>query len=864
MYAEVIIPLALPTNYTWSVPEEWQSRIREGCRVEVELRNKKYAGIVRRLHDEKPSAFQPKPIGNLLDTEPILHPSQQKLWEWIADYYLCSEGEVMAAALPAHFKLSSETILVFNEETGDDFSHLDNDEFIVAEALLIRKELKLSEVQQLLDSNHVYPVIKRLIDKKICFVWESLKETYVPRKADFVSLHPDYAAEERLAELLNGWERAPKQLELLLAYLHLQKTGGEVPRAALLKKSGASAEQLKGLVGKNILRIETRTVDRAVYLPRNVLIDFELTPAQQAAYDGIEAVFRERPVCLLHGVTSSGKTLIYIRQIEAAIREGRQALYLLPEIALTSQIIRRLQRHFGGYVGVYHSKFSQNERLETWNKIRTGELKVILGARSAIFLPFADLGLVIADEEHDPSYKQQEPAPRYHARDAAIYYASLFGARVLLGSATPAVESYYNATTGKYGLVELKERFGNLPMPAIEVVDTKVVRPFRRAKPPKGIGAAPALRAAGKEPAALVIGNVEAAPDPADKGDGATDDPLTGSRDYGKPILSPALHAEIERSLAAGRQVILFQNRRGYSPYQVCEVCGWIPQCRNCDVSLNFHKLTNKLHCHYCGTVYAPVHTCPACGNHRFVQRNFGTERIEEHLESVFPKARVARMDIDSVRGKTAHDTLIQQFEQHKIDILVGTQMVVKGLDFEHVNLVGILDADSIIHFAEFRANERAFQLMEQVSGRAGRKDGEGKVLIQAADTAHPVLAYVRAHDYSLFIHHELPFRRQFGYPPFTRIIRVTFRHRSKEVVESAAGFFAITLRKEFAGCLVGPAEPVIARVRNQYLMELMLKLPKDGATINFAKHIIRQQTAILHNDRKFRSVVIIPDVDAL
>jgi primosomal protein N' (replication factor Y) len=841
MYAEVIIPLALPTNYTWAVPEQWRDQVREGCRVEVELRNKKYAGIVKRLYDEKPAAFEPKAIGNLLDTEPIIYPSQQKLWEWIADYYLCSEGEVMAAALPAHFKLSSETILVFSEENGDDFSQLDTDEFIVAEALLIRKELKLAEVQQLLDSSHVYPVIKRLIEKKICFVRESLKETYSPKKADFVLLNPEYSAEERLAELLNNWARAPKQLELLLAYLHLQKTAGEVSRPDLLKKSGASAEQLKGLVDKNILRIERRRVDRVVYLPRDITIDFELTSAQQAAYDAIEASFQQRPVCLLHGVTSSGKTQIYIRQIEAVILQGRQALYLLPEIALTSQIIRRLQRHFGGYVGIYHSKFSQNERLETWNKIRSGEIKVVLGARSAIFLPFADLGLIIADEEHDASYKQQEPAPRYHARDAAIYYASLFGARVLLGSATPAVESYYNAISGKYGLVTLGERFGRVPLPEIEVIDTKVVRPFRRFKVQP--------QPAGNESPAAAEPN---------------DDPLTGSRDYGKPILSPALHAAIERSLTTSRQIILFQNRRGYSPYQVCEVCGWIPQCRNCDVSLNFHKLTNKLHCHYCGTVYPPVNTCAACGNHRFVQRNFGTERIEEHLASVFPKARIARMDIDSVRGKTAHDTLIQQFEQQKVDILVGTQMVVKGLDFEHVNLVGILDADSIIHFAEFRATERAFQLMEQVSGRAGRKDGDGKVLIQAADIAHPVLGYVKAHDYLRFFQNELPFRQQFGYPPFTRIIRVTFRHTVKEVVESAAGFFAITLKKEFPNYLVGPAEPVIARIRNQYLMELMLKLPKDGQTIVFAKHIIRQQTAILHSDRKFRSVVVIPDVDAL
>jgi len=871
MYAEVIIPLALPRNYTWSVPEQWRSAVREGCRVEVELRNKKYAGLVKRLHEEKPESFDPKPIGNVLDTEPVIHPAQGKLWEWIANYYLCSEGEVMAAALPAHFKLSSETILVFNEEAGDDFVHLDNDEFVVAEALQIKKELKLADVQQLLDSNHVYPVIKRLIEKRVCFVWESLKESYTPKKENYVVLNPEYNNEDKLADLLNNWSRAPKQMELLLAYLHLIKTEGDVTRASLLKKAGASDAQLKGLVDKEILRVEQRVVDRIHYLPKDIRIDFELTPAQQRAYDQVNAVFQQKSVCLLHGVTSSGKTQVYIRQMEQVIRQGKQVLYLLPEIALTSQIIRRLKEHFGGYIGIYHSRFNQNERLEIWNKIRTGELKIILGARSAIFLPFSDLGLVVTDEEHDPSYKQQEPAPRYHARDAAIYYASLFGAKVLLGSATPSVETYYNATSGKYGLVELNERYGTGKLPEIQIVDTKALR---FAKPP-GTSGRPASRD-GKEPYAGASwltdvgsrkGGIELEPVGGVPGEaeerGARDGP-TGARDNGKPILSPALHGAIERALGAGKQVILFQNRRGYSPYQVCEVCGWIPQCRYCDVSLNFHKLTNKLHCHYCGTVYPPVSTCAACGNHKFVQRNFGTERIEEYLEEVFPKAKVARMDIDSVRGKTAHDTLIQQFEQGRVDILVGTQMVVKGLDFENVSVVGILDADSILNFADFRVNERAFQLMEQVSGRAGRKDADGVVLIQVMNTGNPVLGYVQAHDYGLFYSHEIVARQQFGYPPFTRVIRITFRHRDKDVVHSAAQFFANSMKKDFGPFLVGPAEPVIGRIRNQYLMELLLKLPKDGHTIAFAKRVIQQQTAIVQNARHWRSVVILPDVDTI
>lgn len=815
MYAEIIIPLALPKTYTWSVPEQWSNQVKPGCRVEVALKNKKYAGIISRLHEDKPAAFEPKEILNVLDTEPVIYPAQLQFWKWIANYYLCSEGEVMAAALPAHLKLSSETVLIFNEEYGDDFSGLDHDEYLVAEALLLKKELKLAEVQQVLDSAHVYPVIKRLIEKKVCFVWEALKETYTPKKETYVVLNPQYDNEDSLSQLLNEdkkLQRAEKQMELLLSYLHLSKTQGEVTKADLLKKSGASDAQLKGLVDKGILLIEKRRVDRLSYLPRNIDIDFELSPAQQKAFAGIENSFREKPVCLLHGVTSSGKTQVYIRLIEQFINQGRQVLYLLPEIALTSQIIRRLQKHFGGYIGIYHSKFSQNERLEIWNKIRSGDLKVVLGVRSSLFLPFENLGLIIVDEEQDASYKQQDPAPRYHARDAAVYYASLFNANVLLGSATPSVESYFNAISNKYGLAELRERFGNASLPAIEIVDTKQIV----------------------------------------------------SKDRNKIILTPALQEAIEASLNKSKQVILFQNRRGYSPYQVCQVCGWIPQCVNCDVSLTYHKLTNKLHCHYCGTAYPPVNTCAACGNHRFMQRSFGTERIEEQLEEFFPKARIARMDLDSVRGKTAHDNLIRLFEQQRIDILVGTQMVVKGLDFEHVNLVGILDADSLLSFADFRVHERAFQLMEQVSGRAGRKDGEGKVLIQVANTKHPVLDYVRAHDYQLFFQDELEARKKFFYPPYSRIVLITFKHKIKEVVESAANLFANNMKQALGQYLVGPAEPVVSRIRNQYLMELLLKLPKDAHTIQLAKQIIQQQTAILHNNKKFRSVVIIPDVDAV
>ena len=813
LFAEIIIPLTLPKNYTWQIPPQLVSVARPGCRVEVVLgKNKKYAGIIKRLHHNKPVAFEPKNILNVLDTEPIVFEQQMKLWEWIARYYMCSEGEVMAAALPSYFKLSSETLLICNEEYGDDFSALDNDEYVIAEALHIKKELRLTEVQQLLDSSHVYPVIKRLIEKKVCIVWEALKDAYSAKKETYVILNAVYENEAALADLMNNWGRAPKQLELLLSYLHLIKTEGEVTKPALLKKSGASDAQLKGLAEKNIVWLEKRAVDRLRYLPHHINIDFSLSPAQQEAFEKLNELFTEKQVCLLHGITSSGKTQIYIKLIEQYISQGKQVLYLLPEIALTSQIIRRLQKHFGGYIGIYHSKFNQNERIEIWNKIKTGELKIILGARSSLFLPFSDLGLIVVDEEHDTSFKQYDPAPRYNARDSAVYYATLFGSKVLLGSATPSLESYFNALQGKYGLTELNERYGGVKLPVIEIIDTKqIVR-----------------------------------------------------KDKSKVILSPQLKEAIEQTLQKGRQVILFQNRRGYSPYQICAVCGWIPQCKHCDVSLTYHKLSNKLVCHYCGTTYPNVTTCAACGSHAFVQRNFGTEKIEELLEETFPKAKIARMDVDSVRGKHAHDSLIQLFEQKRIDILVGTQMVVKGLDFEHVSLVGILDADSLLSFADFRVNERAFQLMEQVSGRAGRKEESGSVMIQVANTRHPVLHFVQQHDYAAFFRYEIEGRERFFYPPFFRIILITFRHKLKERITEAAHHFATALQKEYGKYMVGPAEPPVNRVRNQYLMELLLKIPKDTAFINKCKTAIKAQVVLLHQIQKFRSIVIVANVDVL
>ena len=807
-YAEIIIPLALPKNYTWSIPPEFQNIAKPGLRAEVQLKNKRYSGIIKQIIQQKPKDFEPRPLHNILDDEALLYQQQLQLWQWIADYYMCSEGEVMQAAMPSNLKLSSETILVWNDEHNEDFTNLSDREYIVAEALSLKKELKLSEVQELLDSSQVYPVIKKLIEKNVAHVWEELKEKYKEKNETYIILHPQYRDEDKLADLLNSTPRAPKQMELLMSYLHLIRNENEVTQSSLLKKSNATTAQLKGLLDKNILIAEKRSINRIHSLPKNVLIDFELSDAQQIAFNQIKKSFEEKQVCLLHGATASGKTQLYIKLIEQYIQQGKQVLYMLPEIALTAQIIRRLQKNFGGYIAVYHSKFNPNERVEIWNRVKSGEIKVILGARSSLFLPFKELGLIIADEEHDASYKQQDPAPRYNARDAAIYYASLFSAKVLLGSATPSIESYYNVQTNKYALVELKERYGNATYPKIELVEIKSISQ--------------------KE----------------------------------KVLISPQLKEAIEISLSQNKQIILFQNRRGYTPYIVCNVCGWIPQCRNCDVTLTFHKAKNKMVCHYCGTEYPVLYTCPSCGSHDFKQKNFGTEKIEELVAEGFQSAKVARMDYDTMKGKNNHDTLIKLFEQQKVNLLVGTQMIVKGLDFEHVNLVGILDADSLLYFADFRVNERAFQLMEQVSGRAGRKDDLGKVLIQLSNTKHPVLQFVINHDYKALYDFEIQGRKYYHYPPYTRLIHLTFKHKENHIAEEAANILVMGIKKDFEQYISGPAQPVVNRIRNQYLWDVLIKLPKNTELINQCKMQIEQQTAILKFNKRYRSVTIIPDVD--
>ena len=810
-YADVIVPLYLPTTLTWALPPEFYPHLKPGCRVEVQVGpSKRYAGLVKNIHQNKPPFADIKPILGILDDEPVLYPGQLKLWSWMADYYLCTEGEIMIAALPIHLKLSSESIVQYNADHGLDLTALTDREYLVSEALEIKHELKISEIQKILETTHVMPIIKKLIEKRVCVVWENLAETYKEKTEQYVLLHPQYHAEPALEALVNSWSKAPKQLDLLLAFLHYNKTEGQVTKAQLLKKSGVSTAVLEGLVEKSVLQIEKRVVDRLPLLPRQIDLTFELSTAQALALEEVKNAFATKPVCLLHGVTGSGKTMLYIHLMADMVKQGKQCLFLLPEIALTAQIIRKLRQHLGGHVAVYHSKFNPAERLELWNKIKTGEVQVVLGARSALFLPFGNLGLIIADEEHDSSYKQQEPPPRYNARDAAIYYGSLVGAKVLLGSATPSLETYYNCQTGKFGLVKLNERFGNLELPQIDVIDLKRIV----AKPGEKI------------------------------------------------IITEELLQAIKQTLAQKKQVIVFLNRRGYTPYQVCNACGWIPKCKQCAVSLNYHKTTGKLHCHYCGSTYPLAKTCAQCGSQDFKSQNFGTEKLEELLETLLPEAKIARMDTDSVRGKHSHDNLIKEFEQQKIQVLTGTQMVVKGLDFDHVGLVAIPDTDGLLHYADFRVNERAFQLIEQVSGRAGRKGEQGRVLLQLKETNHPLIRLLQQHDYERFYVVEIENRRMFFYPPFSRLIGVQCRNIDQGLAHQSMHFLSDWLKAKYAQFIIGPAEPSINRIRNQFILEILLKLPKQQLLISAVKKHLQNGIIEMKHQQQFKRTTVIVDVD--
>ncbi|NEU09506.1 primosomal protein N' [Flavihumibacter sp. R14] len=809
-FVEVILPLAISRTYTYRVPYEMNGKIGMGKRVVVQFgKSRIYTAIIYLISKEPPALYEAKYLLEVLDDEPIVNTLQLKLWQWIAEYYLCNLGEVMQAAVPAALKLASETrITLLPGEVNK--AALNDKEFLIVDALELQPDLRVSDISKLLSQKTVFPLLKSLFEKGIINISEEINEKFKPRRKAFIKLNDLYKDPANRKALFEILERAPKQLDALLCYMKLEKQQVSITKSELLEASGAGPGAVKAMLDKEIFIQEDRVVSRLNLEEEKLAEGFILSSAQQLAFDDINSQFEAKDIVLLHGETSSGKTQIYIRQMEQALEAGRQVLYLLPEIGLTTQIIERLRKYFGNQIGVYHSKFSDNERAEVWQKLLKGEYRIILGARSSVFLPFTNLGLIVVDEEHESSYKQYDPAPRYHARDSAIYLAYLHQAKVLLGSATPSLETYYNTKIRKYGLVSLKGRYGGVLSPVIEVVS---ISEETRKKTMKS-------------------------------------------------HFTSVLLSEIESALARKEQVILFQNRRGYTPFLLCATCGFTPKCINCDVSLTFHKSSSKLHCHYCGYKQEILHSCPACGSARIEQKGFGTEKIEDELQMVFDKARIARMDLDSTRTRNSFQNLLSDFEEGKIDILVGTQMVAKGLDFGNVTIIGIISADSILNYPDFRAFERSFQLLSQVSGRAGRREKQGKVIIQAYDTTHRVLDQVLRSDYDGMFDTEILERRNFHYPPLYRLIQLDVKHKDVNKLSVISVKLSNVLKHQLGNRVLGPQAPLISRIRNYYIETILIKVEKDGISIQKVKEMLKKTLTAFESDPTNKGIYIQVDVD--
>ena len=809
MKAGVLLPLAIDKYYSYGVPEELQDKIQVGKRVEVQFGRKKlYSGVVAEISEEIDPSL--KPIISLIDEKPILDAIHLKFWDWIANYYACSIGEVMIAALPSFLKLSSETIVMAGPAIESSRSFLDDKGFMIAEALSIQQELTIEDIQKITNTKTVYPYLQMLFREDIIQLKENLVKRYKPKLQLCVRLNPGLEGDEKkLVEALDSLKRAPKQQDALLGYIQIKDKEKHTKKSDVAKVSGASNAVITALVNKNIFEYYTIEVSRLGSFEAAEYEGIKLSPEQLRAYDEIKAGWENKSTVLLHGVTGSGKTLIYKQLISEVIKEGKQVLYLLPEIALTTQLIRRLQRVFGKKILVYHSKMNNAERSEAWESVHNGK-PVVLCARSGIFLPFTDLGLIIVDEEHDPSYKQYDPAPRYNARDLAAFLAQLHKAKQLIGSATPSLESYYNVQMEKYAYVKLDKRYGDIKMPHIHFVD--LGEAIRKRKM--------------------------------------------------KGHFSIELMDEIDKALQEEEQVILFQNRRGYAPIIFCKRCTWVAKCVNCDVSLSFHKYLKQLKCHYCGFTQKPQEMCPDCGSHELELRGFGTQQLEEELANFYPNASIGRLDYDTARGKQAHERIIHRFEEQKIDILIGTQMVTKGLDFDHVSLVGVLHADLSLHFPDFRSAERTFQLLTQVSGRSGRKGKQGKVVIQAYAVQHPIMKEIATYDYASFADRELNERRKFYYPPFVRIIELTLKHRKLEVLQDGSKLFGKRLKDAMGGRVMGPSVPPLSRVKNQYQMQFLIKLEKNAKRLWAAKRIIAEEITRLKKERGLSTVRVIVDVD--
>lgn len=812
-FIDVILPIPLQKAFTYHITEAESQFLSSGMRVAVPFgKSKIYTALVYKIHNAPPVAYEAKTIHQILDEKPLVTTMQIKHWEWISNYYMCSLGEVMRAAMPNAFIIESETIIskVHTNELED--SELKDEEFLILEALQHHSSLKIQEVVSILDKKRVLPIINGLVEKGVVHLQEEIYEKYTPKMVRYVRLHINHKSEEKLQELLEILSRAKKQRIVVLSLFQMEVSSkAPIKVKDLIERSGASAAVIKSLIDKNILEEYHIQTDRVSFEGEGLEDQKLLNEFQNNAFYQIKKEFEEKSVVLLHGVTSSGKTEIYVKLIEEQLQQNKQILYLLPEIALTTQLVSRLQSYFGEKVVVFHSRYSGNERVEAWNNILNNakNAQIIIGARSALLLPFKNLGLIIVDEEHEQSFKQFDPAPRYHARDAAIVLAHMFSAKILLGTATPSLESYYNASEGKYGLVEMKQRYNNVLMPDIELVDL------------------------------------------ADK----------YKRKRMKGHFSDRLIDEITQALEEGFQIILFQNRRGFSPIVECTSCGHSPQCPNCDVSLTYHQYRDQLRCHYCGYNSAMLKNCQACGNVTLDTKGFGTEQIEEEVKTLFPDCKVARMDLDTTRGKYGFDKLISKFEQREIDILVGTQMLTKGLDFRYVKLVGILNADNLLNFPDFRAHERSYQLMAQVSGRAGRTDLRGKVLIQTYNPNHNILQQVSTNSYTDMYKEQLNDRYNYKYPPIFRLIKITLKHKDYNRVNLAGDWYAKSLKQLFKSHVLGPEFPPVSRIRNLYHKNILVKIPQNQSLPKTKEAILKIDSSF-NAVKDFRSVRVVINVD--
>ena len=798
-YADVILPLPPSGYFTYHIPDEFRDQVKPGMRVIVQFGAKKfYSALVHEIHDRKPLGYTTKPIEYLIDSNPIVPAASFRLWEWIAGYYHCTMGDVLKAALPSGLKLESETRINYNSNYSEQaWNKLTPREKLLFDVILEKRSLSISELNNSVLKKNSIAIVKELLIKGAVSVEEEMKESYRLKTTSMIELSERLGNERTINLALDSLKKIPLQQKMLAGFLELSgklnlKEEMGVTKKELLQSTGLSTTVFNGLVKKNILKVVEKKIDRLASYEGEIKEISALSPAQTDALNKIKQSFDSMPVTLLHGVTSSGKTEIYIQLIKECLDNGKQVLYLLPEIGLTTQIISRLTRVFGDKAGIYHSKFNDSERVEIWNKVlnfRRSEkdnnhkfdYQLIVGTRSALFLPFTDLGLIVVDEEHENSFKQYDPAPRYHARDTAVILGHLQHAPVLLGTATPAVESYFNAKSGKYGLVTLNERHSQMEMPEILTADFKDA--YRRRQM--------------------------------------------------NSHLTPLLFTEITNALERKEQVILFQNRRGFSPFIECKICAWIPKCTQCDVSLTYHKHNNSLVCHYCGYSMSHPGTCRECGSKELSNKGFGTEKVEEDLQFLFPDAKIDRMDLDTTRSKKGFEKIIQRFGQGDIDILIGTQMVTKGLDFDNVSIVGILNADNLLNQPDFRAYERSYQLMAQVGGRSGRKNKRGKVIIQTSEPAHPIILNVTENDYESMYCGQIAERKHFKYPPFYRMIGITLKHREKNELDRIARELSAGLRERFGARILGPEYPLISRIKTLFIKQLWIKIEREISVVN-------------------------------